>query len=265
MNSKKIITLGVITTLGLGGWFYTAPVRTMGEILDGFKNSNADLISSHIDYGSLRTDMKEQVLLSSSMENGDNSSATLFGKVIGSSLVGNALNTYVTPSGLKMALRKGLPDTFKDLRYNGSFLNLDTYQVLLHRDYDEDMKLTLSRTGIFEWKITHIEMPSSVARTSPNNDVMVELTCTNMKGAFNALEMFKLDNGVYPTEDEGFNALMSNPNPNKYTNYSSDGYLSYQPKDAWGNDIIYVHDRDGVDMVSNGSDGKSMSFVDCKK
>jgi len=82
------------------------------------------------------------------------------------------------------------------------------------------------------------------------------LVCVNMKGASNALKMFKLDNGVYPTTEEGNAALVSNPNPLKYPDYPSDGYLEKLPKDAWRTPIIYVKTKDGFELVSYGADRK---------
>ena len=86
-----------------------------------------------------------------------------------------------------------------------------------------------------------------------------------MKGVANALKMFKLDNGVYPTEDEGFKSLVTNPNPTKYTHYSSEGYLSMLPKDAWGNNLIYVHDKDGIDIITDAKNKKVISLNECPK
>jgi len=82
------------------------------------------------------------------------------------------------------------------------------------------------------------------------------LVCVNMKGASNALKMFKLDNGFYPTTEEGFNILISNSNPLKYPNYASDGYLEKLPKDAWARKLIYVKTKDGFELVSYGADRK---------
>jgi len=71
-----------------------------------------------------------------------------------------------------------------------------------------------------------------------------------------ALKMFKLDNGVYPTTEEGLNALVLNPNPLRYPNYAVDGYLKKLPKDVWGTPIIYVKTKDGFELISYGADRK---------
>ena len=82
------------------------------------------------------------------------------------------------------------------------------------------------------------------------------LTCTTMSGNAQALKMFKLDNGVYPSTNEGNEALASNPDVLKYPNYASTSYLEYLPTDPWGTKIIYVKTKDGFELISYGADKK---------
>ena len=87
-----------------------------------------------------------------------------------------------------------------------------------------------------------------------------DFRCIKMKGAEDALKMFKIDNGVYPTTEEGLNALIKNPNPKEYHNYSSNAYLEKFPLDFWQNPILYIHlktnKRDNFQLISFGADGK---------
>jgi type II secretion system protein G len=53
-----------------------------------------------------------------------------------------------------------------------------------------------------------------------------KLVCVQMKNLKNALDSFKVEEGTYPTTQEGLKALIQNPNPQKYTNYPKDGFLS---------------------------------------
>ena len=59
----------------------------------------------------------------------------------------------------------------------------------------------------------------------------VDLVCVNMKGAANALKMFKLDNGMYPETEEGVEALQANPDSDKYSNYATSAYLEKLTKE----------------------------------
>ena len=86
-----------------------------------------------------------------------------------------------------------------------------------------------------------------------------KLTCVQMKSLYNgALDMFKIDNGMYPTTEEGLKALAQNPDVQKYANYAKSGYLKdgKLPKDSWGHDFIYINDDGNIEIVSLGADGK---------
>jgi len=97
-----------------------------------------------------------------------------------------------------------------------------------------------------------------LAPASPciDEEAQVSLTCTQMSGIANNLEIFKLDNGIYPSTEEGLNALISNPNALKYPNYAETPYYKKLPKDAWANYFIYVKTKDGFELISYGADRK---------
>ncbi len=84
----------------------------------------------------------------------------------------------------------------------------------------------------------------------------VDLTCVNMNSAERTLDMFKLDNGIFPETEEGLKALMSNPDSDKYVNYNPNSYLKDYPKDAWGGKLIYAKKGNGVEIISYGADRK---------
>jgi general secretion pathway protein G len=68
-----------------------------------------------------------------------------------------------------------------------------------------------------------------------------------------ALHLFKLDNGFYPTGAEGLGALI-NPPPNA-PNWNPDGYLDKPPIDPWGHEYFYNTDGRDVLIKSFGADG----------
>jgi general secretion pathway protein G len=60
----------------------------------------------------------------------------------------------------------------------------------------------------------------------------VEATKVQMKAIKDALEQYKLDNGFYPTTEQGLKALVEKPNtPPVPTRWRE--YLDKVPKDAW--------------------------------
>ena len=85
-----------------------------------------------------------------------------------------------------------------------------------------------------------------------------KLVCVQMKSLKDALDNFKIQEGNYPTTEEDLKALIQNPNPQKYKNYPSGGFLGSKklPKDPWGGDYIYVNNNGNIDIISLGADKK---------
>lgn len=77
-----------------------------------------------------------------------------------------------------------------------------------------------------------------------------------------ALKLYKLDNGSYPTTEQGLQALVEPPTTGKLApKWRSGGYLEHGsvPKDPWGNDFIYLSPgtHGDIDISSYGPDGES--------
>jgi len=75
-----------------------------------------------------------------------------------------------------------------------------------------------------------------------------------------ALELYKLDNGSYPTTEQGLEALVESPTVGRLPRkWREGGYLekSYVPKDPWGNDYVYLSPglHGDFDIMSYGDDG----------
>ena len=76
----------------------------------------------------------------------------------------------------------------------------------------------------------------------------------DIKGIEEALHLFKLDNGYYPTTAEGLQALVQKPANAR--NYNPDGYLDRLPIDPWGNAYVYFSDGQEYIVKSYGGDGQ---------
>lgn len=72
-----------------------------------------------------------------------------------------------------------------------------------------------------------------------------------------ALDLYKLDNGMYPSTDQGLQALVTKPNtPPVPRNWKSDGYLQDVPIDPWGEAYQYLNDDEKLRIFSFGPQGK---------
>ena len=77
-----------------------------------------------------------------------------------------------------------------------------------------------------------------------------------------SLKMYRLDNGTYPSTEQGLLALIEKPSTEPAApNWNENGYLDKKtlPKDPWGRDYLYlspgVHEE--FDIISYGADGAS--------
>jgi len=75
-----------------------------------------------------------------------------------------------------------------------------------------------------------------------------------------ALKLYKLDNGVYPSTEQGLQALVEKPESGAVpTKWRDGGYLDKNkvPRDPWGNDFVYLSPgvHGDFDIISYGSDG----------
>ncbi len=74
-----------------------------------------------------------------------------------------------------------------------------------------------------------------------------------------ALDMYELDNGNYPTTEQGIAALVQKPSGSPTPANWNGPYLKKMPKDPWGHTYIYKYPGDvntlGFDLFSPGPDG----------
>ena len=83
----------------------------------------------------------------------------------------------------------------------------------------------------------------------------VEIARTNMAALGSALDLYKLDNGKYPTTEQGLQALIEAPTDAK--NWT-EPYIKKEPVDPWQNEYVYISPGlDGpYDLYSLGADGQ---------
>jgi len=99
--------------------------------------------------------------------------------------------------------------------------------------------------------------PKLMGRTEQAKEVQ---TRVQIEGLETALKLYKLDNGVYPTTEQGLQALVERPDTdNVLQNWRKGGYLEKGkvPKDPWGNEFIYLSPgiQGDYDITSYGADG----------
>jgi general secretion pathway protein G len=102
-----------------------------------------------------------------------------------------------------------------------------------------------------------IVMPKLVGRT---DDARITAAKVQLKNIEEGLHLYKLDNGMYPSTEQGLDALVHPPTIGVIPkNWKEGGYLGKVPQDPWGNDFIYLAPGQGgapYDLRSYGADGE---------
>ena len=80
-------------------------------------------------------------------------------------------------------------------------------------------------------------------------------------GLETALKLYRLDNGFYPTTEQGLSALIEPPTSGKIpARWREGGYLDANrlPRDPWDNDFVYLSPglHGDFDLSSLGADGE---------
>jgi general secretion pathway protein G len=100
-------------------------------------------------------------------------------------------------------------------------------------------------------------VPRVVGRT---DDARIAAAKQDIASLLQALKLYRLDNGAYPTTEQGLRALLAKPTIEPLPqNWKQGGYLerSSMPKDPWGNEYKYLNPglRGEIDVFSYGRDG----------
>ncbi len=103
-----------------------------------------------------------------------------------------------------------------------------------------------------------IVAPKIMGRT---DDAKVAEAKVQVKDFETALKLYKLDNGSYPTTEQGLQALIDPPTAGDLPkHYRPGGYLEQKkvPLDPWGNPFVYIcpGQHGDYDLSSLGADGK---------
>ncbi|KAF7598702.1 MAG: type II secretion system protein GspG [Candidatus Dactylopiibacterium carminicum] len=92
------------------------------------------------------------------------------------------------------------------------------------------------------------------------NEARVVAAKQDIQSIVGALKLYKLDNGRYPSQAQGLQALIEKPSGDPTpANWKRGGYLERLPKDPWGGDYLYLNPglHGDIDVMSYGADGQA--------
>ena len=105
--------------------------------------------------------------------------------------------------------------------------------------------------------IAGLVVPNLMGQT---DDAKIQSTAIEIRNLESTLDMYKLKGGMYPTTEQGLEALVTRPEIEPIPrNYPEQGYLKKVPVDKWGNEYQLVSPGEmGVyDLFSMGPDGQA--------
>ncbi|MBI5756616.1 MAG: type II secretion system major pseudopilin GspG [Nitrospirae bacterium] len=100
-----------------------------------------------------------------------------------------------------------------------------------------------------------IVVPKLMGRTEEAKRTKTVVQIRNLQSA---IDLYRLDNGSYPSTEQGLQALVEKPTIGEIPrNWKDGGYIDKIPKDAWGNSYGYISPglHGDYDLYSYGADG----------
>ena len=88
------------------------------------------------------------------------------------------------------------------------------------------------------------------------DDARISKAKSDIRVLESSLELYKLDNFVYPSSEQGLQALITQPSGSELKNWRDGGYIKKLNKDPWGNDYQYLYPGSNgeFDVFSFGAD-----------
>ncbi len=174
---KRIGSIVVLFVIIIVGYVTAGPFITIYQIKSGVEDQDSDKLSEHVDFTTLRANLKEQlnVLVVREAASGlkDNNPFTALAMGFASKLVEDMVDTFVTPSGLANLMEgkkplqsegpeqspgSGTPrlDPFKNARY--AYDSTSKFSLWVKDGNGGEIRFVLTRDGL-AWKLSNIVVP----------------------------------------------------------------------------------------------------------
>ena len=88
------------------------------------------------------------------------------------------------------------------------------------------------------------------------DDARISKAKSDIRVLESSLELYKLDNYLYPSNEQGLEALVNKPAGEGAKNWRDGGYIKKLTKDPWGNEYRYAYPGSNgeFDVYSLGAD-----------
>jgi len=173
---KRLWITALLIAVIIGVYLYASPYLTLYRIKSATDQQDTQKLSQHIDFPTLRLNLKEQIgstiKKNLSDENKKGNPLASFTMAIADILVNKTIDTFVTPEGIATLMKGDKPEVGKlnnpkpsekdDKKLLGSakinYRSLSEFEIRVPNDTGSETTFILSRTGL-KWKLTNIIIP----------------------------------------------------------------------------------------------------------
>lgn len=164
---RAFITIVILAAIA--AFFIYAPYRTVAKIERGIVNRDGEAIAKHIDFPSLRENVKAHMNSTLAEEKESNNPLLAMGAALSGSAVNSAVDALVTPQGFitmvssaaRFAGDTGASSKAQPLaRASKRYHSFNRFAVTLKNEQKEvQMRFVLQRKGL-GWKVTDMDVPT---------------------------------------------------------------------------------------------------------
>jgi hypothetical protein len=176
-NMKKILAIVILLLAALAAYAIAGPYIALHQIKIGVAQRDAAKLSTHIDFPTLRANLKQQFaakIMKKAPSQFQDSPVASWIMDLGSKLIDGMVDTYITPEGLASMMEGKQPTLLpldggkprnpeqelrllKDARH--SFDNPSQFSVWVKERHGGEIQFVLTRDGL-TWKLNNIIFPA---------------------------------------------------------------------------------------------------------
>lgn len=175
---KKIALAAAVAAIALAASVYASPYYALHQMKTAIAERNVDALASHVDFPALRESIKSQLekTMGDSIQvatASDNPFAAM-GQAMVTTMLGKMVDAMVSPEGVAAMVSKSAVGADADQNtpaagaqektdYSVAYAGWDKFVVRAKADGDEKGGLVLQRHGLWDWKLSAIELTPAVA------------------------------------------------------------------------------------------------------
>ena len=175
---KKITIAAAVAAIAIAATAYASPYYALRQIKTALAERNADALAAHVDFPALRASVKTQLeaSMARSIEAtaGSGNPLAALGQSIASAMLGKMVDTMVSPAGVVALVNKSAVSPQADAdapadgarkkaEYSAGYAGVNTFVVRAKDGNAQDGALVLQRHGLWDWKLSSIEIATPLA------------------------------------------------------------------------------------------------------